>query len=92
MIDIKKELIEVQIKHIKKKLEMLRMYFDDYIDLKFIQILCSYEEDIEKETDIYSQLNLYIEMYQKSLDYLYEEIHDNSPIENDYKNNDTPLF
>lgn len=74
VIDIEKELMQVQIKHIQKELEQLRLYYDDIADLKFLQIICSYEEMIELATTMDERLLLYKKMYQDSLAYIFNEI------------------
>jgi len=73
MIDIEGKLNKAQIKHIQKELEQLRLYYDDLADLKFLQILCSYEEMLEFATTADERLLTYKKMYQYSLDYLSAE-------------------
>ncbi len=74
MIDIEEELKRVQIKYIQKELKQLRLYYNDLTDLKFLQILCSYEEMLELATTTDERLLLYKKMYQDSLDYLFKEV------------------
>lgn len=81
MIDIEKELMQVQIKHIQKELEQLRLYYDDLADLEFLQIICSYEEMLELATTMDERLLLYKKMYQDSLEYIFNEIQNTEPAE-----------
>lgn len=74
MIDIEEELKRAQIKHIQKELEQLRLYYNELTDLKFLQILCSYEEMLELATTTDERLLLYKKMYQDSLNYLFQEV------------------
>lgn len=74
MIDIEEELKKAQINYIQKELEQLRLYYDDLVDLKFLQILCSYEEMIELANTTDERLLLYKKMYQESVNYLFEEV------------------
>lgn len=81
MIDIDKELMQAQIKHIQRGLEQLRLYYDDIADLKFLQIICSYEEMLELATTVDERLLLYKKMYQDSLEYIFNEIQNTEPTE-----------
>lgn len=74
VIDIEEELKKVQIKHMQKELEQLRLYDDDLTDLKFLQILCSYEEMLELAVTTDERLLLYKKMYQDSLEFLFKEV------------------
>ena len=79
MVDIEKELMQAQIKHIQKELEQLRLYYDDLADLKFLQIICSYEEMLELATTMDEKLLLYKKMYQDSIEYIFNEIQNTEP-------------
>lgn len=82
-----------QINHIQKELEQLRLYYDNLIDLKFLQILCSYEEMLELATTTDEMLLLYKKMYQDSLNYIFEEIQNTQPNADntDYSNENVEL-
>lgn len=66
VINIEEELKKSQINHIQKELKQLRLYYDDLVDLKFLQILCSYEEMLELANTMDERLLLYKKMYQDS--------------------------
>lgn len=88
MIDIEKELMQAQIKHIQKELEQLRLYYDDLADLEFLQIICSYEEMLELASTMDERLLLYKKMYQNSLEYIFSEIQ-NTELTEDFEGIDT---
>jgi len=95
VIDIEEELKKVQVKHIQKGLEQLRLYYDEHTDLKFLQILCSYEEMLELATTTDERLLLYKKMYQDSLDYLFQEVQssqsDDGDIDDSKENGELPF-
>jgi len=88
VIDIEKELMQAQIKHIQKELEQLRLYYDDLADLEFLQIICSYEEMLELASTMDERLLLYKKMYQNSLEYIFSEIQ-NTELTEDFEGIDT---
>jgi len=73
MIDIEEEMKKAQIKHIQKELEQLRLYYDDFADLEYLHIICSYEEMLELAMTTHERLLLYKKMHEDSLNYLFEE-------------------
>lgn len=81
LVDIEEELREVQIKYIQKSMIQLKDYYDELIDIEFVQLLCSYKEMIERATESTDKLELYKQMYQQALILLFEEEQDNEKVE-----------
>ncbi|MFA9466852.1 MAG: hypothetical protein ACERKN_21565 [Velocimicrobium sp.] len=91
IIDIEEELKKAQIKYIQKELELLRLYYNNITDLEFLHILCSYEELIELAIKSDERLLLYKKMYQKCLNYLFEESQ-NVSLEKDFVGKDFEII